>query len=79
MSDTKICECGKEFAPEQSSGDICFRCKLDGVGFSFLGGEGHGRKAFHGKTIGEVQRETLARGKAIGADLEPLPARKELI
>ena len=37
--------------------DLCFGCHIKGVGFSFVGGGGYGRKNFHERTTAEVVRE----------------------
>ena len=75
----KTCECGRQFTDEDSSGDLCFPCKLKGVKFSFVGGGSYGRQAFKGETNSEIARRTVAEGKAKGFDLEPIPQRAELI
>jgi hypothetical protein len=73
--DYKTCECGRQFTEEQSSGEWCFRCKLDGLGFSWVGGGSYGRKAFHDKTIAEAQRDMLAGAKRAGKTLHKLPEK----
>lgn len=50
-NELKTCECGKEFTEEQSSGDLCFKCKVDGVRFSFRGVAGWGREQFNKHTV----------------------------
>lgn len=76
---TTVCECGRTFTQEQSSGTLCFKCKLDGVRFSFVGGGSYGRRMFHDKTVAEVQREHVEGAKRAGIQLEKLPERAELI
>ena len=80
MDEVKTCiECGRGFTEEQSAGKYCFKCKLDGVRFNWVGGGGYGRKRFHDYTVGEVQREHVAGAKRAGVELEKLPERAELI
>lgn len=80
MSDTlTICACGRAFTQEQSSGKWCFRCKLDNLSFSFVGGGGYSRESFHNHTVGEIQREQMRESRAKGYDLEKISTRKELI
>lgn len=77
--EVKICECGREFTEAQSSGAHCFRCKLDGIRFNWVGGGGYGRKAFHDKTNTEVMRETESRAQANGVNAVKRSTRAELI
>jgi hypothetical protein len=80
MEDAKICECGRSFTESQSTGRWCFRCKLEGIRFNWVGGGGYGRQAFHDKTVGEVQREHVEGAARAGiTTMEKLPERAELI
>jgi hypothetical protein len=60
--------CNKR-SPEAGS-DICFNCRVRTVGFSFVGGGGYTRAAFHGRTIAEKRAEVLG-DKIVGVDVEP--------
>jgi hypothetical protein len=80
MSDSiKTCECGRQFTDAQSSGKWCFRCKLDGLQFNFVGGGSYGREAFHSKTTREVQEETVRRATALGYKPVKRSTRAELV
>jgi hypothetical protein len=67
---TKVCDCGRVFTDDESSGDTCFPCKLKGVGFTFAGGGGYGREAFHERTNSEVAREIIEGAKKDGREIE---------
>jgi hypothetical protein len=74
----KVCAtptCSTQFTPEQSSGDHCFRCKVKSIGFSFVGGGGYGRQAFHDRTTREVEREIVDGAKAQGREIEKVGTR----
>jgi hypothetical protein len=73
------CDCGKSFTQEESSGSVCYRCKLDGLSVTFVGGGGYGREAFHSQTVLEGQTRMMAEAKSKGIDAEPVPQRAELI
>lgn len=60
-------------------GRPCRRLINRNLRVNWVGGGGYGRKAFHGKLTAEVQRETVARAKAKGREVEPIPVRAELI
>jgi hypothetical protein len=60
--------CNKRL-PEDGS-DECFNCRVRSVGFSFVGGGGYTRKAFHNATIAEKRAEVLG-DKVVGVDVEP--------
>ena len=67
----KICvECGAEFTEDQSSGEHCFKCKLNSVSFNWVGGGGYGREAFHAMTNKEKQAEVLG-DNVVGRDVVP--------
>jgi hypothetical protein len=63
-----LCEtcCLKEAEP---GGDECFRCRVAGVSFRFIGGGGYGRASFVGRTnqeylnehVGDVRREGVEK------------------
>lgn len=57
-TDTKTCECGETFTQAQSSGDVCFKCKISGIRFAFRGATGHGRKHFHDTTMREAVEQS---------------------
>lgn len=75
----KTCACGREFTESQSAGKLCFKCKLSGVSFNWVGGGSYGRKAFHDKTVTEVQNEIVARSTSLGVKAEKKSTRAELI
>ena len=63
-----LCEtcCMKEAEPGK---DECFRCRVQSVGFRFVGGGGYGRASFTGRTnqeflnehVGDVRREGVEK------------------
>lgn len=75
----KICECGRVFTDDSSSGPTCFPCKLKGIRFNWVGGGGYGRKAFHDKTFADVHRETHRNAKRAGVTLEKVSTRAVLV
>lgn len=50
----------------------CFKCRIQGVGFSFGTGGREGKKLFHAMTDKEQQDRTIREAKANG--LDPIPA-----
>lgn len=44
---------------------VCFRCHVQGISFTFVGGGGYGRQAFHDNTTAEVIRQNTAGGPDI--------------
>ena len=80
MSDVrKTCECGRTFTEGESSGTYCFRCKLDGIRFNWVGGGGYGRKAFHDRTHADVIREQVEGSKRAGTKISKVSTRAELV
>ena len=75
----KTCDCGNKFTEEQSSGTVCYPCKLGSFTVNWVGGGGYGREAFHGSTVREIQADTMAEASRKGIDAEPVPMRAELI
>ena len=75
----KICECGRHFTEEQSSGVWCYRCKLDGLRVNWVGGGGYGRAAFSGGTVKEHIDAQMRLANANGTRVEKVPERAELI
>lgn len=75
----KQCDCGKQFTEEQSSGRICYRCKLDGLSFNFVGGGSYTRGMFNKQTVKEGQDRMIAEARSKGNDIELVPQRAELI
>ena len=66
-------ECQTCFRKEaEPDGDECFRCRIRGVGFSFVGGGGYTRESFHERTTNEARREILG-DRVVGVDVEPMP------
>jgi hypothetical protein len=37
--------------------DLCFRHRVIGIGFTYVGGGGYGREAFHNGSLAEAIRE----------------------
>lgn len=74
MDDSKTCACGRTFTEVQSSGSVCFPCKLNTVGFNWRGPAGYGRKAFADTTMREViadgDRNIVANGGDPKKDFE---------
>lgn len=48
----------------------CFRCKIGGLSFQFVGGGGYGRQNFHDRTTAEVQREIVDSARKEGRDIQ---------
>ena len=54
---------------------LCFKCHVKDVRLGFT----YGQEAFHGPTIREQQREMENSPRFKAGEIEPVPARKELI
>lgn len=52
-------------------GPTCFRCHIQGITIGFT----YGKENFHGDTIAERQRKTVADAKANGINAEPVGSR----
>jgi hypothetical protein len=64
--------CDKKVDEElRHRGAICFKCHLKGVRIGFT----YGKDNFHGDTIGERQRKTVADAAANGIKAEPVGSR----
>ena len=66
-------ECGKPFRvdpSEASRGEICFKCHIQGIGWSVKGARGTSQ-SFHDETIKEVQDETVQGAAAQGREVRP--------
>lgn len=76
-SPTKTCHCGAKFTEEQSSGDICFRCKVSTIGFTWRGPTRASRQNFHDHTIKSVIEDSVRAEKAAGtsSDMQPIGQR----
>lgn len=61
------CKCGKK---AEEGRDECFLCRVSGVAFTFRGGGGYGREAFHNMTNAEKKAEILG-DKIVGRDVVP--------
>lgn len=48
--------------PAEAGTDTCFRCRVATVGFTFVGGGGYGRKAYHERTTAEFIEATVPEG-----------------
>jgi hypothetical protein len=59
----KTCGRVREIRP---SGE-CFACHVKGIGFTWVGGEGYGRQAFHDMTY----REAIEQHKPKNMETEP--------
>jgi hypothetical protein len=55
----------------QKRGYVCFKCHVKGIRLGFT----HGKEAFSGPTIGEIQRKTEFDAKAKGLNIEPVGSR----
>lgn len=42
--------------------NLCFRHRIAGVGFTFIGGGGYGREQFHNGSLAEAIRENCVEG-----------------
>ena len=63
----KACKsCGAEFTDEQSSGAVCFRCKLQNVGFTWRGPTRASKQNFHDLTIREAVQQSFDAEKRAG-------------
>lgn len=66
-----MCDCGRVIRPTDVNSlkwGACFACRSHGVGITFRGGGGYGRKNFNERTNAEFLREndgpgTIPRGK----------------
>jgi hypothetical protein len=65
----KFCStCGQARLDVRDDGE-CFVCHVRGIGFTFVGGGGYGRHAFHERTtaealaehVGDVRRDGIER------------------
>lgn len=59
------CDCGRPIpANDEQSLKIgeCFRCRIQGVGFNFVGGGGYGRQNFHDGSLADAIRENSPPG-----------------
>jgi len=70
MADTfKLCEsCGRAFTEAESTGNHCFKCKVDNVNFGFRGVTGFGRAKFHDETIRSVVEASDRDIRSAGGD-----------
>ncbi len=75
----KHCACGRTFSEADSTGEWCFRCKLDGLKFNFVGGGGYGREQFHNETNAGFAREIVEGAALRGDAIEKKSTRAELI
>jgi hypothetical protein len=48
-----LCRCGKYPIKVERGWDVCYLCGLRSIGFSWRGGGGVTKEAFHERTIGE--------------------------
>lgn len=55
----------------QRRGEICFKCHVRTISLGFT----YGQEQFHGPTIAEQQRKTVADAKAKGINAEPVGTR----
>lgn len=69
-----VCErCSKVFHDEAlpRRGSICFGCHIRSIEIGYT----HGRDNFHGPTVAERQRQTVADAKKAGIDAAPVGTR----
>lgn len=72
--------CSEDGCPKNVDREgLCFRHRVSGVGFNFVGGGSYGRKAFHDNTAAEVCAQTEARAKSLGIDAQKISTRQELV
>jgi len=50
---------------------LCFLCRMRSIGFTFRGGGGYTRRAFHDSTIAERRADILG-DRVLGVDAEPM-------
>lgn len=68
---SKTCKgCGTSFTEEQSSGEVCFPCKIKSVGFTWRGPTRATRENFSNQTIREAVNESLHNEKRAGTSHE---------
>lgn len=70
MKSYRCLTCLAEFDSDElpRRGSICFKCHVKTIRLGFT----HGQEDFHGPTIGERQRKTVADAAANGINAEPV-------
>lgn len=70
MRTYRCLNCLTEFDADElpKRGSICFKCHVKTIRLGFT----HGKEDFHGPTIAERQRQTVADAKANGITAEPV-------
>lgn len=64
---TKTCRrCERSFTEEQSSGEYCFKCKVNTIGFTWRGPTRATRDNFSNQTIREAVTESMHNEKRAG-------------
>jgi hypothetical protein len=54
---------------------VFFKCKLSSVGFTYKGGGGFGRAAFHEGTNREAEAEIVREAAKNGVEVQPVGKR----
>ena len=72
MSTYQMCKTPGCNRVSEADSDICFRCRVKTVGFSFVGGGGYTRESFHERTTAEFLREN------VGGDERELAKRTDV-
>lgn len=60
-----LCDCGRTIPAGDENSQrygACFHCRIQGVGITFRGGGGYGRKQFNESTNAEFIRENSVEG-----------------
>lgn len=70
MKEFRCLNCLSAFEADElpKRGSICFKCHVKTIRLGFT----HGQEDFHGPTIGERQRQTVADAAAKGINAEPV-------
>ena len=67
-------QCNREDSAEPSlpraQEELCYRCYVKGIGFSFRGVDG-GRESFHNRTANDIHREAQQYTKETGREARP--------
>jgi len=61
--------CGRTYVVIRADGQ-CFRCHCKGIGFTFVGGGGYGRGAFHESTTAEFLEANVGRERIRSGEVE---------
>jgi len=70
------CACGALIADADENSlrhGECFKCRIQGIRFTFVGGGGYGRETFHNGTTAEFDRSIRDGAKANGIEIDRAP------